>query len=155
MNCHDFLDALDRAEGSPYDGPRGAEALSHAEECPSCAAEAASVRAALSLLRLPELACSADLAPRLSALLPFLPAPRRIVSMRDWLAAGLLILAGMVILPLLSSFGILGSQYGTRFTLPLSLVLGLVVSTYGTVFIISHLEDFSRRLNGRHARPAA
>lgn len=154
MNCREFLDSLDRLDTSGTAEP-GTAMRAHADSCPSCAAAAASMRAALSLCRLPELALSLDLAPRVSALLPFLPAPRRVVSMRNWLGAGLVLVAGMVLLPLLSTFGALRNAYGPGFTLPLAIVLGLVITCYAVAFIFSHQVDLARRLHLRQARPAA
>jgi hypothetical protein len=142
MTCTQFdalMDALDCPSLTP-------DMAAHAVSCPSCAAKAAGYAAALALYRLPELESGIDLAPRINALLPFLPAPRRIVSMRDWLAAGVLLIVSMVLVPLLAEFRLLSASYGSGYTVPLALVLGISVSVYAGLFIISHLEQLAKLL---------
>lgn len=150
MKCRRFQDSMLESE----DGSLGAEAMAHLRACPSCAKVHALMGSAVALYRLPEARCSRDLAPRVAALLPFLPAPRRLVSMRDWVAVGLFLVSGMALLPLASSFGALRNQYGIGITLPLAIVLGLAITSYAVMFIASHLEDFSRRLNAASVKHA-
>jgi len=154
MTCERFVAALDALDNEPL--PEDLEA--HARTCQSCAREAAALRAALGLYRLADVAGSADLVPKVMALLPFVPAPRRVVAMRDWLVAGLVILGSIVLVPLLADFKALKAVYGAAFTLPVSLALGLIITLYAGLFVMSHLDDFGRRLKDfealRHGRPA-
>jgi hypothetical protein len=142
MTCTQF-DALMDSTDCP---PLPPDMAAHAASCQSCAAKAAAFSAALALYRLPELAGGGDLTPRINALLPFLPAPRRVVSMRDWLAAGVLLLISMVLVPLLAEFRLLSASYGSGYTVPLALVLGISVTIYAGLFIISHLEQLAKLL---------
>lgn len=142
MTCERFIASLDALDNGPL--PDDMEA--HARACPDCAREAAALRAALGLYRLPDVAGSADIAPRVMALLPFVAAPRRVVSMRDWVVSGLVILGSIVLVPLLADFKALKAVYGAAFTLPVSLALGLIVTLYAGLFVMSHLDDFTRRL---------
>jgi hypothetical protein len=142
MTCDRFRTELDALQ----DETLTPDALAHLRACPRCAGEAAALKAAVMLYRLPDLAGSADIAPRVMALLPFLPAPRRSVSMRDWLVAGAVILGSIVLVPLLAEFRSLKAAFGSGFSLPVSLALGFVVTLYAGMFVISHLDDFSRRL---------
>lgn len=145
MTCDRFKRLLDALEGAELSG----DMAEHADGCPECARAAAALKAALSLYRLPELASSVDLTPRVLALIPFIAAPRRIVSLRDWIVSGFVILGGMVLLPLMATFGALRDAYGTRFTLPLAIVLGLVITTYAGVFVSSHQDELARLMKSR------
>lgn len=148
MNCRSFRNQLDALDGEDMT----IDMLVHARSCPECAAEAAAIKAALSLYRLPDLAGSADVAPRVMALLPFVPAPRRSVSMRDWLLTGFVIVFSMVLVPLLADFRVLKAAYGNAFTVSLSMALGLFITLYAGAFVMSHLDEFSRRLKEREAQ---
>jgi hypothetical protein len=125
----------------------------HSRACPSCAREAVALKAAVSLYRMPDLASSADIVPRVAALLPFSPAPRRMVSMRDWLVAGFVIVASVALIPLMGEFNALKAAYGSGFTFPMSLALGSFVTLYAGVFVMSHLDEFSCRLKQRGSAP--
>ena len=142
MTCTQFDMLMDTQDIPSLSGDMAA----HADSCPSCAAQAAAYFAALALYRLPELASSRDLTPRISALLPFLPAPRRLVAMRDWLAAGVLLLISMVLVPLLAEFRLLNASYGNGYTVPMALGLGISVTIYAGIFIVSHQEQLARLL---------
>lgn len=148
MNCRSFRNQLDALDND--DLP--IEMLVHARSCPECAAEAAALKAALSLYRLPDLVGSPDVAPRVMALLPFVPAPRRSVSMGNWLVTGFVIVFSMVLVPLLAEFRALKAVYGNVFTVSLSMALGLFVTLYAGAFIMSHLDEFTRRLKEREAQ---
>lgn len=142
MTCDRFLAALDGLDNEPLP----ADMASHARGCRSCAGESAALRAAVGLYRLPDLAGSGDIAPRVTALLPFMPAPRRTVSMRDWIITGFVIISSVALVPLLADFRALKAVYGPGFTVPVFVSLGSLVTLYGGLFIMSHLDDFSRRL---------
>ena len=148
MTCERFLIMLDGLDNDEM--PR--EMALHARSCPACAREVAALRAAIGLYRLPDIVGSSDIAPRVTALLPFMPAPRRSVSMRDWLVTGFVIMVSIVLVPLLAEFRVLKAAYGSGFTLPVSLAPGLFVPIYATMFIMSHLDDFSSRLKERDPR---
>jgi hypothetical protein len=143
MTCERFLEQLDGLDnqGLPID------MVVHARTCPACSRELERLGRALSCYRLPDATPMVDLVPRVSALLPYVPAPRRSVSMRDWLLVGLLIVISMVMVPMLGDFRALRAVYGPGFTLPVFLTYGVAITLYAGLFIISHLEDFSKRLH--------
>ncbi|GAB1456400.1 hypothetical protein MASR2M48_17080 [Spirochaetota bacterium] len=66
--------------------------------------------------------------------------------MRNWVLSGFIILVSIIIVPMLSDFRALRSVYGAGFTLPLALMFGVLVTLYAGIFVMSHLDDFSRRL---------
>jgi len=142
MTCDRFLVLLDELDNEALPP----EMAAHMHSCHDCKAEAALLANALGLHRMPDAAGSVDLAPRVLASLADTPAPRRSVSMRDWAVAGILMVASMVIVPMMSEFRDLKAAYGDMFTFPLALALGSAVTLYAGIFIMSHLEEFSRRL---------
>lgn len=142
MTCDRFLAALDGLDNEPLT----LEMAAHARSCHACASELSAMRAAIGLYRLPDLAGSSDITPRVTALLPFMTAPRRTVSMRDWLVTGFVIVSSMVLVPLLAEFRALKADYGSGFTLSVFVALGSLVTLYGGLFVMSHLDDFSKRL---------
>jgi hypothetical protein len=150
MNCTEFLDRLDASDAFPGDGVfLDEEQQRHAAACPACARAAGTGRAALAAYRLPDLVSSVDLVPRVLDLLPFLPAPRRVVSMRNWLLAGFLLLLSLGGLPLTGGYRILSSRYGMGFTLPLILVLSGALTIYIGLFALSHLDELATRFKLR------
>ncbi|HOX93027.1 MAG TPA: hypothetical protein PLC54_08875, partial [Spirochaetales bacterium] len=136
MNCERFLNYVDSLE--PAETSMPAAMAEHAAACPSCADALATMRRSMALLRTPSTFARADIVSRVGALLPFVQAPRRTVAMRNWVLVGLLIMLGMVFLPLLSDFDALTAVYGSSFTLPVALVLGLVLSVYAVAFVFSN-----------------
>lgn len=154
MTCDRYLELLDGLDNEETPASMAA----HIRSCPTCARHTNTLREAMTLYRLPDLAGSGNLAPRVLAMLPFVSTPRRSVSMRNWLGAGFFLLASMVTVPLLSEFRVLRAEFGVGFMLPVSLVLGCLVTLYAGLFVMSHLSDFSRRLKvyqGRQAHRAA
>ena len=154
MTCERFLELLDGLDNEEMPASMAA----HVRSCPACARRTSALQAAVTLYRLPDLAGSGNLAPRVLAMLPFVTAPRRSVSMRNWLGAGFVLLASMVMVPLLSEFRVLKGEFGVDFVVPVSIVLGCLVTLYAGLFVMSHLSDFSRRLKvyqGRQAHRAA
>lgn len=148
MTCQRFLSMLDGLDNDEM--PR--DMVIHARSCPACAAEEAALRAAIGLYRLPDLLSDANIVPKVTALLPFVPAPRRNVSMRDWLLVGFILMVSIVLVPLLAEFRALKALYGSGFSVTISLALGTIVTVYACMFILSHLDEFSRRLKDRETR---
>ena len=143
MTCERFLELLDGLDNEEMPATMAA----HVRSCTACARRTATLQAAMTLYRLPDLAGSGNLAPRVLSMLPFVSAPRRSVSMRNWLGTGFVLLVSMVMVPMFSDFMV-----------PVSIVLGCLVTVYAGLFVMSHLDDFSRRLKeyqGRQAGRAA
>lgn len=157
MTCERFAELLDHVEWSdPLPPPLAA----HAAECSRCAALAAAVTASIAEYRqssTPASSSMAGLAGRVMTALPDANAPRRLVSMVGWLAAGAILLVSMVLVPLLAGFRALTNGLGSNFTLPLALVLGSAMTIYAVMFVFSHMEELARRLPGApgHARHGA
>ncbi len=143
MTCERFLEQLDGLDnqGLPID------MVIHARTCPACSRELEMLGKAITCYRESDGTGMVDLVPRISALLPYVEAPRRSVSMRDWLLVGLLIVISMVMLPMLGDFRALRAVYGPDLTLPIFLTYGVAITLYAGLFTMSHIEDFSKRLH--------
>jgi hypothetical protein len=155
MNCKEYLDRLDASDEFPLSGlsrgglPLDDEQRLHAAACPACARATGRVQAAITAYRLPDLVSSVDLVPRVRDLIPFLPAPRRVVSMRNWLLAGFLLVLSLGGLPLTGGYRSLAQQYGIGFSLPLILVMSGVLTIYIGLFALSHLDELATRFKLR------
>ncbi len=68
----------------------------------------------------------------------------RIVPLYNWVAGGVLMLAGVILVRYGDSFIWLRERFGTDLELPLAIVLGVVLSIYAAVFIGTHIEELGR-----------
>jgi len=68
-------------------------------------------------------------------------------STRGWIITGLVILVSMVTAFLGLDFQKLANEYGMSFMLPMGITIGIVLTTYGALFIGSHLKEFSERFD--------
>ncbi len=138
MKCEVFEERYDRAE----EGAKLSPSLAlHLARCPRCAARVELRRRALELYRRP--GPEPDIASRVLALLPFLPRPRRSVSLRDWILTGLVLASSVVLVPAQKVFSLVITEYGNRWMLPFVLVFGLAVSVFGALFIGTHMDELS------------
>ncbi|OHD81677.1 MAG: hypothetical protein A3J97_02220 [Spirochaetes bacterium RIFOXYC1_FULL_54_7] len=150
MNCTEFLDRLDASDGFSLDRLYlDEEQRLHAATCPGCTRASEKIQAALAVYRLPDLVSSVDLVPRVLDLIPFLPAPRRVVSMRNWLLAGFILLLSLGGLPMTGGYRALSYQYGMGFSLPLILVMSGALTLYVGLFALSHLDELATHFNLR------
>ena len=67
------------------------------------------------------------------------------LSTRGWVIAGLLILVSLVTVYFAFDFKNLASESGMSFLLPMGITIGIVLTTYGALFIGSHLKELSER----------
>lgn len=144
MTCQRFLSLLDGLDNEAM----SIDMIVHVRSCEACSNEYECLRSALSLYQQPGVAESPDLVPGIMAMLPLLSPPRRAVSMRNWIMSGSILVASIIFVPLLSDYRTLKTVYGAGFTLPLALMFGVVVTLYSGLFVMSHLDEFSRRLKG-------
>jgi hypothetical protein len=66
------------------------------------------------------------------------------VSIFKWTAAGSLILMSMALIPFSNSFEWLRRYFGTGLELPMSIVLGMILSTYASIAIFSNMEELKK-----------
>jgi hypothetical protein len=154
MRCETFLRRLDE-----LDSGRGmglAMAL-HAARCPSCAARAASLAAALEAYRSDDGAEDERglvVEERVMAAVRLLPPPRQDFAIRDWVSAGVVIAASTLLLPIGESSGFLRTFFGPGYSLSFAIVLGISLTIYTAFFIATHMDELQIYLEklGLHVR---
>ena len=154
MRCETFLrriDELDSGRAMPF------PMRLHVLRCPSCAAEAARLAAALKAYRSAGGAAKEEvstLEDRVMASVRLMPPPRQDFAIRDWVSAGAVIAASTLLLPLGESSGFLRTFFGPGYALSLAIVLGISLTVYMAFFIATHLEELEAFLDkrGLHVR---
>ena len=67
------------------------------------------------------------------------------ISTRGWIISGLIILISLATVFFGLDFQNLASETGISFLLPVGITVGIVLTTYGALFIASHLKELSER----------
>jgi len=67
------------------------------------------------------------------------------ISTRSWVIAGLIVLISLVTAFFGIDFKNIASASGMSFLLPIGITIGVVLTTYGALFIGSHLKELSER----------
>lgn len=151
MRCETFLERYDALEPGAEPGPGMSR---HLASCGRCRGQVGAVEAALGELRAADAAGSPGgglLEERIMAAARLVPGPRRDFSVRDWIIAGAVIAVSMILIPVGDYFARFDEFFGARYTLPLSLVLGCVLTAYGALFAGAHLGELQAFME-RHAR---
>ncbi len=150
MKCERFEERYDRLdEGSALP----ASLALHLARCPLCAARLEMRRRALELYRMPGPEGVPDIVDRVMAVLPFLPRPRREISLRNWVISGLFLASSVVLVPAQNVFSRVIDHYGPQWMVPFVLVFGFSVAIFGCFFIVTHMDAISARMGitGGHA----
>jgi hypothetical protein len=71
--------------------------------------------------------------------------PPEILSIRNWIISGVIIIASLTASFFGMDFGSLVKDFGGGFTIPLAITIGIVITAYGAVFIGNHLKELSKR----------
>lgn len=152
MRCEDFLSRYDHIEPGRRMGFRMRR---HLVSCASCKRHVEAVDTVLGALRDAESAtcerAGERLEDRVMAAIRLMPPPQRDFSVRDWIIAGSVIATSMLLIPLGEYFARFNEAFGARYTLPLSLVLGIVLTAYGALFVGTHMDEVQGFVD-RHAR---
>jgi anti-sigma factor RsiW len=151
MRCDEFLDRYDSL--GPGE-PMGYLMARHLAACDGCAAQVRafeSLRAELSAGARAEDEAACELVEdRVMAAVRLTPTPQRDFSLRDWIIAGSVIAASMVLVPLGEYFSRFDEAFGASYALPLSLVLGVAITAYASLFVATHMADVQGFMD-RHA----
>ena len=155
MECNDYMDRfleLDREK------PSG-DLAEHLAACPRCSEEARRLNAAYSLMaKEGRKKPVQDLVPGIMAALqapensvpgiisPFQEEDDDERPLRNWIWSGVFLLLGMMLIPFSTILPGLIGLYGKSFDITMHLILGLFITVYGTVFIISHMGMLRRVL---------
>ncbi len=79
---------------------------------------------------------------RIMAEVRLMPVPRNdFFAPRDWLIAGFVMALSMGLIPFGQDFAKVMALFGAGFSLPLSLVLGVVLTSYAAYFVATHLDE--------------
>lgn len=70
----------------------------------------------------------------------------RLISNFNWLSAGLIILASLILISYSESLIWLKGHLGKNLEVPLNIVLGIIITVYFTLFIITHQKKFKKGL---------
>jgi len=68
-----------------------------------------------------------------------------VISTRRWVIAGVILMVSLVTAFFGLDFKNLASESGMSFMLPMGITIGIIVTTYGALFIGSHLKELSER----------
>ena len=68
-------------------------------------------------------------------------------SVKGWVIAGIVLVFSMVTLFFGQDFASIVRDQGSLYLLPLVIIIGVVITGYGALFIGSHLKEFSERFN--------
>jgi hypothetical protein len=128
----------------------------HFLHCPRCAAAAAALETAQSIMQAgffppaPALEEAVMDAIRREALDPGdvpaeITSPPETVSFRSWVIAGFIILLSLSSAFFGLDFAEVAEEGGSSFLIPVGLTVGMVVSVYGALFIGTHLKELSSR----------
>ncbi len=113
----------------------------HLRRCARCRAEAGRIRSAVEeLRRMPLPVAEIDVGDAVMAEIERMESYRRKVPLYNWAAGGMAILGGVVLVSFSDSFAWLQSSFGRNFEMPLSIVLGVVITLYASAFIATHLD---------------
>ena len=67
------------------------------------------------------------------------------LSTRSWVIAGLIIMISLVTAFFGLDFKNLAAEKGASFLLPVGIIIGIILTTYGALFIGSHLKELTER----------
>ncbi|MCL2180822.1 MAG: peptidoglycan-binding protein [Treponema sp.] len=67
------------------------------------------------------------------------------ISTRGWIITGLIIMVSLITAFFGFDFQNIARESGTSFMLPMGITIGIILTTYGALFIGSHLKELSER----------
>ncbi|MDR0526384.1 MAG: hypothetical protein LBG79_00985 [Spirochaetaceae bacterium] len=146
MKCKDVLDIL--YESDEISIFVRLEAALHTAFCASCAAEKRRLNMAHRLMRgtfmpfFPNMAASVMRVLRIDETGAF---KRGSFSLRGWVIAGVFILFSLASAYFGIDFRAIVESSGVSFILPFGITTGCVITIYGALFILSHLDDFHEK----------
>jgi hypothetical protein len=71
------------------------------------------------------------------------------MALYKWIGTGATIFASIFVLTLSDSLALLKAHYGGNLEVPLSIVMGVVITIYAAIFIGTHMDEFNRWLGNR------
>jgi hypothetical protein len=142
MRCETFRDRYDQLDSGEEPG---FFLRAHLASCPECRLAAGRLEAGLQAWRAADeaeaLRQGEILDQRIMAAVLLLPRPRKELHARNWALSGMVIFLSLALIPFSKDFSLLRQLFGEGYSLPLFLVLGLVLTLFGGVFIATHMEE--------------
>jgi hypothetical protein len=126
----------------------------HTIFCPNCAQEIERYQVSRSILENDFFPISPGFEESIMAKIDTMEEPREIkdgyavpggISTRGWVIAGLIIFISLATAFFGFDFRNLTDESGISFLLPMGITIGIVLTTYGALFIGSHLKELSER----------
>ena len=150
MNCDDALDTVYETETALPVGKRLSLAF-HIIFCGQCAAHLENYEKARFLLRTDFFPPSPDFADSIMNSIAFGEETDEHLleaggfSVKGWVIAGVVLLLSLVTVFFGQDFTSIAMDQGSSYLLPLGIIIGVVITCYGALFIGSHLKEFSQR----------
>ena len=157
MSCAKILDTVyEYSGGEPMPLLAQLQVGVHLLVCPDCAQEVERFEVARDVLRTDFLPSSPGLEDSVMALIAAeaaeypdmeeagVPVPGGL-STRGWVIAGLIILTSLATAFFGLDFNKVALAAGMSFLLPVGITIGIVLTSYGALFIGSHLKELSQR----------
>jgi hypothetical protein len=162
MNCSKILDLAYEYSGSDLRTGRSEvmpflnqiQVWLHTLICPDCSLKIEHLETSLSILREDFFPSSPELEDSIMAkvtLEEYQPETENIyaapggISTRGWIITGIIILVCLVTAFFGMDFKNLADETGGSFLLPVGITIGIVLTTYGALFIGSHLKELTER----------
>jgi len=155
MNCSEILDIV-YEESEPMPLFNQMRVWLHTIFCPNCAQEIERYHVSRSILQNEFFPESPGLEESIMAKIDTLDEQQDIkdgydvpggLSTRGWIIAGLIIFISLATAFFGFDFRHLTSESGVSFLLPMGITIGIVITTYGALFIGSHLKELSERFD--------
>jgi len=153
MNCPEILDMVyEESDSMPLFNQ--IRVWFHTIICPSCAQEIERYHVSKSILKNEFFPISPGLEESIMAKIDTLDEEKDIkdayavpggLSTRGWVIAGLIIFISLATSFFGFDFRHLTDESGMSFLLPVGITIGIVITTYGALFIGSHLKELSER----------
>ena len=155
MSCSKILDAVyEYSGGEPMPLLLQIQIGLHTMICPDCAQEIERFEVCRDILREDFLPASPDLEDSIMAMIakeegqPEAEETFAVpggLSTRGWIIAGLIILISLTTAFFGMDFNRIAREAGMSFLLPVGITIGIVLTSYGALFIGSHLKELSER----------
>jgi hypothetical protein len=151
MNCDKVMDTIYEYSGEPMPLLAHLQVTLHLFFCPDCAQEYERFELSREMLRTDFFPLSPDFEGPIMNLLTeeinvlegqSVPGG---LSTRGWVIAGLIILVSLVSAFFGLDFNKVAQTAGISFLLPVGITIGIVLTSYGALFIGSHLKELSER----------
>jgi hypothetical protein len=118
--------------------------------CPDCAREERRLKIASRLMENDFFPSAPDLSDSIMALvrneeIPLLSAERHTVPLRGWVIAGFFLLLSLISAYFSGNILNIDTLKSSSYMLPAGIVVGMIVITYGSIFIGTHLDELRKK----------